>query len=47
LSKNIFLISCLNRFRYVFPKKYNFYALLWQYFLGEFFCPQKFQKSPK
>jgi hypothetical protein len=29
LSKNIFLISCLNRFRYVFPKKYNFYALLW------------------
>jgi hypothetical protein len=37
MSKNIFLISCLNRFRYIFPKKYNFYALLWQYFTGEFF----------
>jgi len=37
MSKNIFLISCLTRFRYIFPKKYNFYALLWQYFPGEFF----------
>jgi hypothetical protein len=35
MSKNIFLISCLNRFRSI-KKKYNFYATLWRYFAGKF-----------
>ncbi len=47
MSKNIFLMSCLNRFRSLFPKKYNFYALLLRYFAGEFCWLQKFNKSPK
>jgi hypothetical protein len=35
MSKHIFLMSCLNRFRSIFPKKYNFYDTLWHYFAGE------------
>jgi len=34
-KKHIFLMSCLNRFRSIFLKKYNFlcYSTLWQYLL--------------
>jgi hypothetical protein len=29
-------MSRLNRFRYIFQKKYNFYATLWRYFAENF-----------
>jgi hypothetical protein len=37
MSKHIFLMFCLNRFRSNFQKIYNFYATVWRYFAGEFF----------
>ena len=35
-------MSCLNIFRSIFQKKFNFYVTLWRYFAGELFWPLKF-----
>jgi hypothetical protein len=43
VSKHIFLMPCLNRFRSIFQKKFIFYATLWRYFEGEFFLTSKIQ----
>jgi hypothetical protein len=37
MSKYIFLISFLNRFRSIFQKNTIYFATLWQYFASEFF----------
>ncbi len=44
MSKHIFLISWLNKFRSIFLKKYHFHATLGRYFAGEFFWHKKFNK---